>query len=193
MKNKKLLFISLGCDKNLVDSEFMIGMLTAEGVILCDDETEADIIIINSCCFINDAKEESINTILEMAEYKKNGNCKALIVTGCLSQRYQDEIKTEIPEVDAILGTNSYDSICEAVNEALNQHFYKNVATLEGLPKITNKRTVTTGGHFAYLKIAEGCNKNCTYCIIPSIRGRYRSVPMEDLIAQAKELAANVV
>ena len=193
MKNKKLLFISLGCDKNLVDSEFMIGMLTAEGVVLCDDETEADIIIINSCCFINDAKEESINTILEMAEYKKNGNCKALIVTGCLSQRYQDEIKTEIPEVDAILGTNSYDAICEAVKEALNQHFYKNVAALEGLPKLINKRTVTTGGHFAYLKIAEGCNKNCTYCIIPSIRGRYRSVPMEELVAQAKELAENGV
>ena len=191
MKNKKLLFISLGCDKNLVDSEFMIGMLTAEGVVLCDDETEADIIIINSCCFINDAKEESINTILEMAEYKKQGNCKALIVTGCLSQRYQDEIKQEIPEVDAILGTNSYDAICEAVKEALNQQYYKNVATLEGLPKLNNKRTVTTGGHFAYLKIAEGCNKNCTYCIIPSIRGRYRSVPMEDLIAQAKELVAN--
>ena len=193
MKDKKVLFISLGCDKNLVDSEFMIGMLTSEGVVLCDDETEADIIIINSCCFINDAKEESINTILEMAEYKKTGNCKALIVTGCLSQRYQDEIKTEIPEVDAILGTNSYDAICEAVKEALAQNYYKNVATLEGLPKLTNKRTVTTGGHFAYLKIAEGCNKNCTYCIIPSIRGRYRSVPMEDLIAQAKELAENGV
>ena len=193
MKDKKLLFISLGCDKNLVDSEFMIGMLTNEGVVLCDDETEADIIIINSCCFINDAKEESINTILEMAEYKKNGNCKALIVTGCLSQRYQDEIQNEIPEVDAILGTNSYDAICEAVKETLNQHTYKNVATLEGLPKLTNKRVVTTGGHFAYLKIAEGCNKNCTYCIIPSIRGRYRSVPMEDLIAQAKELVANGV
>ncbi|MBQ6812777.1 MAG: 30S ribosomal protein S12 methylthiotransferase RimO [Agathobacter sp.] len=193
MKDKKLLFISLGCDKNLVDSEFMIGMLTNEGVVLCDDETEADIIIINSCCFINDAKEESINTILEMAEYKKSGNCKALIVTGCLSQRYQDEIQIEIPEVDAILGTNSYDAICEAVREALNQHTYKNVATLEGLPKLTTKRTVTTGGHFAYLKIAEGCNKNCTYCIIPSIRGRYRSVPMEDLIAQAKELVENGV
>ncbi len=193
MKDKKLLFISLGCDKNLVDSEFMIGMLTNEGVVLCDDETEADIIIINSCCFINDAKEESINTILEMAEYKKSGNCKALIVTGCLSQRYQDEIQTEIPEVDAILGTNSYDAICEAVKEALNQHSYKNVATLEGLPKLSTKRTITTGGHFAYLKIAEGCNKNCTYCIIPSIRGRYRSVPMEDLIAQAKELVENGV
>ena len=193
MKNKKLLFISLGCDKNLVDSEFMIGMLTAQGVVMCDDEAEADIIIINSCCFINDAKEESINTILEMAEYKKDGNCKALIVTGCLSQRYQDEIKQEIPEVDAILGTNSYDAICEAVEAALNNNYYKNVNSLEGLPKLTNKRTVTTGGHYAYLKIAEGCNKNCTYCIIPSIRGRYRSVPMEELVEQAKELAENGV
>lgn len=193
MKDKKLLFISLGCDKNLVDSEFMIGMLTAQGVVLCDDETEADIIIINSCCFINDAKEESINTILEMAEYKKSGNCKALIVTGCLSQRYQDEIKTEIPEVDAILGTNSYDAICEAVEAALGNNYYENVATLEGLPKLSNKRVVTTGGHFAYLKIAEGCNKNCTYCIIPSIRGRYRSVPMEELVAQAKELVESGV
>ena len=193
LKDKKLLFISLGCDKNLVDSEFMIGMLTNEGVVMCDDETEADIIIINSCCFINDAKEESINTMLEMAAYKSEGKCQALIVTGCLSQRYQDEIKTEIPEVDAILGTNSYDSIVEAVTEALGQNYYKNVSALEGLPKLTTKRTVTTGGHFAYLKISEGCNKNCTYCIIPSIRGRYRSVPMEDLIAQATELAENGV
>jgi len=193
MEKMKLLFISLGCDKNLVDSEFMIGMLTNKGIVMCDDETEADIIIVNSCCFINDAKEESINTILEMAEYKKTGNCKALIVTGCLSQRYQNEIMEEIPEVDAILGTNSYDSICEAVEEALAKHTYKNVNTLEGLPKLSTKRVVTTGGHFAYLKIAEGCNKNCTYCIIPSIRGRYRSVPMEDLVAQAKELAENGV
>ena len=193
MKNKKLLFISLGCDKNLVDSEFMIGMLTAEGIVMCDDEAEAEIIIINSCCFINDAKEESINTILEMAEYKKNGNCKALIVTGCLAQRYQDEIKTEIPEVDAILGTNSYDAIVEAVHMALDKNFYKNMNTLEGLPSISTKRTITTGGHFAYLKISEGCNKNCTYCVIPSIRGRYRSVPMEDLVAQAKELAESGV
>lgn len=193
LKDKKLLFISLGCDKNLVDSEFMIGMLTGEGVTMCDDEAEADIIIINSCCFINDAKEESINTILEMAEYKNEGNCKALIVTGCLSQRYQDEIKKEIPEVDAILGTNSYDAIVEAVKEALGQNYYKNVSTLEGLPKLSNKRIVTTGGHYAYLKIAEGCNKNCTYCIIPSIRGRFRSVPIEELVAQTRELAENGV
>ena len=193
MENLKLLFISLGCDKNLVDSEFMIGMLTQKGMVLCDDETEADVIIINSCCFINDAKEESINTILEMAQYKESGNCKGLIVTGCLSQRYKEEIFEEIPEVDAILGTNSYDTICDAVEEVLKKNTYTNIHTLEGLPRLNNKRVVTTGGHYAHLKIAEGCNKNCTYCIIPSIRGRYRSVPMEELVEQAKELVAGGV
>lgn len=192
----KLLFISLGCDKNLVDTEFMLGllhddgMLRDDGIELTDDEYEADIIIINSCCFINDAKEESINTILEMAEHKKDGNLKALIVTGCLAQRYQEEIKKEIPEVDAILGTNSYEDIVNAVYRALDGNFYQNFKPLEGLPNIRTKRTVTTGGHFAYLKIAEGCNKRCTYCIIPHIRGNYRSVPMEDLIEQAKDLVA---
>lgn len=189
----KLLFISLGCDKNLVDSEFMIGMLTKEGIELTDYEEEADIIIVNSCCFIGDAKEESINTILEVAEYRKSGNCKSLIVTGCLAQRYQDEIMKEIPEVDAILGTNSYDAIYDAVKETLNNNKYQNLHTLEGLPTLQTKRVVTTGGHYAYLKISEGCNKNCTYCVIPSVRGRYRSVPMEDLIAQAKELVAGGV
>ena len=189
----KLLFISLGCDKNLVDSEFMIGMLTKEGITLTDDENEADIIIINSCCFINDAKEESINTILEMAECKKNGKCKSLIVTGCLSQRYQEEIFKEIPEVDAILGTNSYDAIYEAVKTTLEKQNYSNFQTLQGLPRLEHSRVLTTGGHFAYLKISEGCNKNCTYCVIPSIRGRYRSVPMEDLIGQAKKLVEDGV
>ena len=189
----KLLFISLGCDKNLVDSEFMIGMLTKEGITLTDDENEADIIIINSCCFINDAKEESINTILEMADCKKNGKCKSLIVTGCLSQRYQEEIFKEIPEVDAILGTNSYDAIYEAVKATLEKQNYSNFQTLQGLPRLEYSRVLTTGGHFAYLKISEGCNKNCTYCVIPSIRGRYRSVPMEDLIGQAKKLVEDGV
>lgn len=186
----KLLFISLGCDKNLVDTEFMLGMLRDDGIQMTDDEYEADVIIINSCCFINDAKEESINTILEMAEHKKDGNLKALIVTGCLAQRYQEEIKKEIPEVNAILGTNSYEDIVNAVHQALDGQFYQNFKTLEGLPSIRTKRTVTTGGHFAYLKIAEGCNKRCTYCIIPHIRGNYRSVPMEDLLEQAKDLVA---
>lgn len=186
----KLLFISLGCDKNLVDTEFMLGMLVADGIEMTDDEYEADIIIINSCCFINDAKEESVNTILEMAEHKRDGKLKSLIVTGCLAQRYQDEIKQEIPEVDAILGTNSYEDIVNAVHKSLEGTFYENFKTLEGLPGIQTKRAVTTGGHFAYLKIAEGCNKRCTYCIIPYIRGDYRSVPMEELVAQAKELVA---
>lgn len=192
----KLLFISLGCDKNLVDTEFMLGMIRDAGGIdgapieMTDDEYEADIIIINTCCFINDAKEESINTILEMAEHKKDAGLKALIVTGCLAQRYKDEIKKEIPEVDAILGTNSYEDIVNAIKNALSGSFYENFQTLEGLPKLQTKRSVTTGGHFAYLKIAEGCNKRCTYCIIPYIRGNYRSVPMEELIAQAKELVA---
>ncbi|SDX91984.1 30S ribosomal protein S12 methylthiotransferase RimO [Lachnobacterium bovis] len=184
----KLLFISLGCDKNLVDSEFMIGKLTANGITLTDDETEADIIIVNSCCFIGDAKEESINTILEMAQQKETGNCKSLIVTGCLAQRYQDEIKKEIPEVDAIIGTNSYDTILDAVKETLNNTYYKCMKDFEGFPKIDSKRSVTTGGHYAYLKIAEGCNKRCTYCIIPYIRGNYRSIPIEELVKQATEL-----
>ena len=189
----KVLFISLGCDKNLVDSEFMIGALNNGVLQLTDDENEADIIIINTCCFINDAKEESINTILEMAEYKKSGSCKSLIVTGCLAQRYKDEIIKEIPEVDAILGTNSYDAILDAVKETLDNRKYQNLNTLEGLPKLDTKQMVTTGGHYAYLKISEGCNKNCSYCVIPSIRGRYRSVPIEELVAQAKELVSNGV
>lgn len=195
----KLLFISLGCDKNLVDTEFMLGMIRDAGgiggepIVLTDDEYEADIIIINTCCFIGDAKEESINTILEMAEHKKDAALKALIVTGCLAQRYQDEIRKEIPEVDAILGTNSYEDVVNAIRKALSGEFYENFKALEGLPHITAKRSVTTGGHFAHLKIAEGCNKRCTYCIIPYIRGNYRSVPMEELIEQARELVAGGV
>lgn len=185
----KVLFISLGCDKNLVDSEYMLGMLEADGITITDDETSADIIIINTCCFIGDAKEESINTILEMAEYKKTGSLKGLVVAGCLAQRYRDEIKRELPEVDAILGTNSYDSIVEACHQVREGKKYENVSTLQGLFKPACKRILTTGGHYAHLKIAEGCDKHCTYCIIPKIRGKYRSVPMEELIAQAQELA----
>ena len=185
----KLLFISLGCDKNLVDSEYMLGVLTDHGIALTDDETEADIIVVNSCCFIGDAKEESINTILEMAQMKQTGRCKSLIVTGCLSQRYQDEVKKEIPEVDAILGTNAWERIWDAVSATLEGQFYADFPALTGPLTGRNKRVLTTGGHYAYLKIAEGCNKNCTYCVIPSVRGRYRSVPMEELAAQARELA----
>ena len=189
-----ILFISLGCDKNLVDSEYMIGMLNAAGYTITDDETDADVIVVNSCCFIGDAKEESIQTILSMAKYKETGKLKALIVTGCLAQRYQDEVLEEIPEVDAVLGTNAYDAIVEAVEGALKGSVYKNYHALEGLPDMHDKkRLVTTGGHYAYLKIAEGCDKHCTYCVIPSIRGAYRSVPMEELIDQAKQLVAQGV
>lgn len=189
----KILFISLGCDKNLVDSEEMLGLLNSRGYTFTDDETEADIIVINTCCFINDAKEESIQTILEMTEYKKSGSCRALIVTGCLAQRYRQEILDEIEEVDAVLGTTAYEKIADAIEEALRGKRAVELEELSALPSLSTGRMVTTGGHFAYLKIAEGCNKCCTYCIIPKIRGKYRSVPMERLIAQAEELAAQGV
>ena len=189
MKNKKILFISLGCDKNLVDSEVMLGILADRGFEMTDTEDDADIIIINTCCFINDAKEESINTILEMAEYKKTGPCKTLIVTGCLAQRYKQEIVDEIPEVDAVIGTSKYDEIFDAVDQALKGSHFLDVDDLDRLPSVPGKRILTTGGHYAHLKIAEGCDKHCTYCIIPKIRGNYRSVPMEQLLAEAASLA----
>ena len=189
MKNKKILFISLGCDKNLVDSEVMLGILADRGFEMTDTEDDADIIIINTCCFINDAKEESINTILEMAEYKKTGPCKALIVTGCLAQRYKQEIVDEIPEVDAVIGTSKYDEIFDAVDQALKGSHFLDVDDLDRLPSVPGKRILTTGGHYAHLKIAEGCDKHCTYCIIPKIRGNYRSVPMEQLLAEPASLA----
>ena len=183
-----ILFVSLGCDKNLVDSEVMLGLLASHGHQMVDSEEEADVIVVNTCCFINDAKEESIQTILEMAEYKKDGSIKALIVTGCLAQRYKQEIMDEIEEVDAVLGTTSYDKIVEVINEALQGHKSLELTDIDVLPTVESKRLVTTGGHFAYLKIAEGCDKHCTYCIIPKIRGNFRSVPMERLIQEAKEL-----
>lgn len=184
-----ILFISLGCDKNLVDSEVMLGLLDAKGYQMVDDETLADVIVINTCCFIHDAKEESIQTILEMAQYKTEGRLKALIVTGCLAQRYQKEILEEIPEVDAVLGTTSYDRIVETVEEALAGNRHLELEDVDALPLVDVKRLVTTGGHYAYLKIAEGCDKHCTYCIIPKIRGNYRSIPMERLLKEAEELA----
>ena len=184
-----LLFISLGCDKNLVDSEVMLGLLAKEGYQMVDDEQEADVIVINTCCFIHDAKEESIQTILEMAQYKEEGRLKALIVTGCLAQRYQQEILDEIPEVDAVLGTTAYTEIARAIEEALEGKGKVTTEDLNALPLTDPHRIVTTGGHYAYLKIAEGCGKHCTYCIIPKLRGDYRSVPMERLIVEAKDLA----
>ena len=189
----KILFISLGCDKNLVDSEVMLGLLTSRGYEMIDDEQEADIIVVNTCCFIHDAKQESVDNILEMAEYKKTGKLKALIVTGCLAERYRQEIIDEIPEVDAVLGTTAYDKILDAVDEALDGKHFLEMEDLQALPVVDTKRQITTGGHFAYMKIAEGCDKHCTYCIIPKIRGTYRSVPMEQLIKEAEELAAQGV
>ena len=185
----KILFISLGCDKNLVDTEVMLGLLASRGYEMTDDETQADVIVINTCCFIHDAKEESIQNILEMAEYKKQGKIRALIVTGCLAQRYRQEIIDEIPEVDEVLGTTAYDKILDAVDAALEGKHSVMLSDLDALPLPDTKRLVTTGGHFAYLKIAEGCDKHCTYCIIPKIRGNFRSVPMERLLKEAQELA----
>ena len=184
-----ILFISLGCDKNLVDTEVMLGMLASRGYQMVEEETQADVIVINTCCFVHDAKEESIQNILEMAEYKKEGRLKALIVTGCLAQRYRQEILDEIPEVDAVLGTTAYDKILDAIDEALKGHHTLTLADTDLLPEVETKRLVTTGGHFAYLKIAEGCDKHCTYCIIPKIRGNFRSVPMEQLLSEAEYLA----
>ncbi|MGN1166074.1 MAG: 30S ribosomal protein S12 methylthiotransferase RimO [Lachnospiraceae bacterium] len=184
-----LLFISLGCDKNLVDSEVMLGLVDEKGYKIVDCEEDADVIVINTCCFIHDAKEESIQTILEMAEYKKEGRLKALIVTGCLAQRYQKEIIEEIPEVDAVLGTTSYHKIVEAIEEAVSGKGHVELDDINALPLVDSRRLVTTGGYYAYLKIAEGCDKHCTYCIIPKLRGSYRSVPMERLLKEAEDLA----
>lgn len=185
----KVLFISLGCDKNLVDSEMMMGLLRERGYEFTDDETLADVIVINTCGFINDAKEESINTIISMAEYKEN-NLKALIVTGCLAQRYKDEILTELPEIDAIVGTTAFDKICDVIDDVLADKLHNEMDDINRLCRPDANRIITTGGYYSYLKIAEGCNKHCTYCSIPSIRGSYRSVPMELLIDEAEYLAS---
>lgn len=205
----KILCISLGCDKNLVDTEMMLGLLNKEGHTFTDDECEADVIVINTCCFIGDAKEESVNTILEMAQMKETGRCQALIVTGCLAQRYRQEILDEIPEVDGILGTSTYDEISRVLKEVLssksqvqcirdpNERSWKKGAKARSVETKAQKETkaqeagrlLTTGGHYAFLKIAEGCDKRCTYCIIPSLRGSYKSVPMERLLKEANALA----
>ncbi len=185
----KLLLISLGCDKNLVDSEVMLGKLAQKGYTFTDDEAEAEIVVVNTCCFINDAKEESIQTILEMAELRKTGQVKALIVTGCLAQRYQEEIQKEIAEVDAIVGTAAMDRIAETVEAVLAGKDGSQMEPLNRSLSGNRKRLLTTGGHYGYLKIAEGCDKHCTYCIIPKVRGKYRSVPMEQLVGEAARLA----
>lgn len=191
--DKKILFISLGCDKNLVDSERMLGLLADCHYTFTDDEEQADIVVINTCCFINDAKQESIDTILEMAKLRKRGDIQALVVTGCLAQRYREEIQKEIPEVDVIIGVAAIDEIAQTLDDFLNGKKENHYRSLTEKPWTDTKRIVTTGGHYAYLKIAEGCDKHCTYCIIPKVRGSYRSVPMESLIKEAQTLAAEGV
>ena len=187
----QILFVSLGCDKNLVDSEVMLGLLEDKGYAITNEEKEADVVVINTCCFIGDAKEESIENIIEMGKLKETGKLKALIVTGCLAQRYKDEIQAELPEVDAIVGTTATESIVEAVEETLKGKGYTHFEDINYLPPSHTKRVITSGTYMGYLKIAEGCDKHCTYCIIPKVRGNYRSVPMPDLIGQAKYLVEN--
>ena len=190
---RKVLFISLGCDKNLADSEEMLGTLVQNGYEITNDEREAEAIVINTCAFIHDAKEESVNSILEMAQYKETGKLKALLVTGCLAQRYQKEIIKEIPEVDAVLGTGSWDELIQALDKAFEGEKYLDFQSIDRVPQAGGKRVITTGGYYDYLKIAEGCDKCCTYCIIPRLRGKYRSIPMEKLVAQAEYLASQGV
>lgn len=184
----KLLFISLGCDKNLVDSEMMIAALSEHGYEMTDNEEEAQVIVVNTCCFIHDAKEESINTLLEMGRLKETACCKALIAAGCLAQRYEKEIGEEIPEVDAVVGTSSFEKIVEVVDDVVKGEKHNEMVDLSYLAGQDMKRIVTTGGYYSYLKIAEGCDKHCSYCIIPKIRGSYRSIPMENLFSQAETL-----
>ena len=190
---RKILFISLGCDKNLVDTEYMIGSLAGSGYEITDDDAKADVIVINTCSFIHDAQDESVSNILSMAKHKEDGNLKALIIAGCLAQQYGDDILDELPEVDAVIGTNSYDMLLQIIERVLEGERVVVKNELTGLPKNNGQRIMTTGGHFEYLKIAEGCDKHCTYCVIPSLRGRYRSVPMEQLLDEARTLAENGV
>lgn len=185
----KIMFVSLGCDKNLVDTEMMLGMLSEKGYSFTDDENEADIAVVNTCCFIGDAKEESINQLLALGQKKTTGNLKGLIATGCLAQRYAKEIREDIPEVDVIVGTNAIDQIVQAI-EDVNLHKKTDLLRdINEVPVFGKKRVVTAGGYYAYLKIAEGCDKHCTYCIIPKVRGNYRSIPMDTLVKEAEALA----
>ena len=188
----KVFFASLGCDKNLVDSEVMLSLLAKDGFTITDDENDAEIAVVNTCSFILDAKQESINTILELSDLKDEGKLKVLIVCGCLAERYADELKEEIPAIDAVLGTMAIPEIVEAVKKALDGEQVAIFPSIDReLPEFAG-RMVTTGGHYAYLKIAEGCNKRCTYCAIPAMRGKYRSYPMEHLLKEARYLVEEV-
>ena len=188
----KVSMASLGCSKNLIDSEQMLGLLEQSGYEIVENEEDADILIVNTCTFIESAKMESIECILELAQYKKTGHCKYLIVTGCLAQRYKEQILSELPEVDAVIGTNEYDKIADVIR-SLDEEQEKRLFCAETPLLCETSRLRSTPGYTAYLKIAEGCDNHCTYCVIPSIRGRYRSRRMEDIISEAKELAADGV
>lgn len=194
VKPAKITFISLGCDKNLVDSEVMLGLINEEGYVITDNEAEADIIIINSCGFIMEANEEAIENVLSAAENKTNGRCCGIIVTGCMAQRYKEEIFKELPEVDAVVGTGDFEKIGSVIKQLLSGE--KNVSLITDKNNLINeknslKRMISTNGGFAYLKIAEGCDNHCTYCTIPSLRGRYRSRHIESLIEEAEHLVKN--
>lgn len=189
----KILFVSLGCDKNRVDAEKMLGLISQGDYDLTDDEEQADVIIVNTCCFITEAKQESIDSLLEMAAYKKEGRCRALIACGCMAQRYADEIRKALPEVDAVVGTTAYDAIREVIEKTLSGERIQKLDDLRKIALADGSRVLTTGGHYAYLKIAEGCDKHCTYCAIPSMRGPFRSVPMENLILEAQRLVSGGV
>lgn len=189
----RVYFVSLGCDKNLVDSEKMLALLGGAGYELTDEPEQAEVIVVNTCAFIHDAKEESIETLLELAEYKKSGNCVALIAAGCLAERYRDEIREEMPEIDGIVGTTAYDSVADVVGQVLEGCPSVCMKDLSYLPQGLTDRISSGVSHVGYLKISEGCNKNCTYCAIPSMRGRYRSIPMEELVEEAVKLSARGV
>lgn len=185
---KKIGVVSLGCPKNLVDSEIMLGMLKKGDFEIVIDQNDADIIIVNTCGFIESARQESVNTILEMAQCKKD-KCRLLIVTGCLAERYRHEIMAEIPEVDAVIGTGSYSAITDAIEKAFAGEKPEYYGALAGTGYLDNDRVVSTGRGYAYLKLAEGCDNCCTYCVIPSLRGPYRSRRIEELVSEAKKLA----
>jgi len=192
----KIFFVSLGCDKNLVDSEQMTGLLLENGFSLTDNEEEAEIVVINSCCFIGDAKEESIEAVIEAGRLKEEGRVKYIVLTGCLAERYSEEILTELPEVDAVIGTAAFDNIVPVIRRLTEGEDGKRIVEKRDINVLTNpevSRSISTGGHYEYLKIAEGCDRNCSYCIIPKIRGHYRSVPMERLLDDAGELVSKGV
>ena len=186
---KRVYFISLGCDKNMVDSQQMTGLLVKEGFEITDDEMTADAVVINSCCFIGDAKEESINTIIEMGKLKEMGNLSVLLVCGCLAQRYSDEIRQELPEVDVIVGTSDIDKVARALHDAFEGKITDYIEDPSRNAYMGEHRLIMPGSVSAALKIAEGCDKRCTYCIIPKVRGRFRSYPMDELVKEAEYLA----